>query len=372
MAIKRDYYEVLGVSRDASGEQIKKAFRKLAFQYHPDYNSGSDAEDKFKEISEAYQVLSDNEKRAYYDRYGRMSDANWQTGFEGFDFGGLGDIFDAFFGGATSTGTRRTPRKGADLKTEISLTFEEAVFGADKEINIWRVETCSVCHGVGASPGTQPAKCMECNGSGQVRRVSQSIFGRFVQVVACPRCNGEGAVIHEYCPQCKGDGRQKVKRKVTVTIPPGVSEEHPMRLKGEGSAGIYGGGPGDVYMTFMVKPHELFVRDGNDIFCELHINFAEAALGTTIEIPTLYGDVALKIPAGTQDGKVFNLKGKGVQRIDGRGKGNQLVGIRVVTPQSLDRDQKKLFEMLAESLPGAKISGDMHKGKTDRRRYSFD
>jgi molecular chaperone DnaJ len=372
MAIKRDYYEVLGVSRDASGEQIKKAFRKLAFQYHPDYNSGSDAEDKFKEISEAYQVLSDNEKRAYYDRYGRMSDANWQTGFEGFDFGGLGDIFDAFFGGATSTRTRRTPRKGADLKTEISLTFEEAVFGTDKEINIWRVETCSVCHGVGASPGTQPAKCMECNGSGQVRRVSQSIFGRFVQVVACPRCNGEGTVIHEYCPQCKGDGRQKVKRKVTVTIPPGVSEEHPMRLKGEGSAGIYGGGPGDVYVTFMVKPHELFVRDGNDIFCELHINFAEAALGTTIEIPTLYGDVALKIPAGTQDGKVFNLKGKGVQRIDGRGKGNQLVGIRVVTPQSLDRDQKKLFEMLAESLPGAKISGDMHKGKTDRSRYSFD
>ena len=372
MAIKRDYYEVLGVSRDASGEQIKKAFRKLAFQYHPDYNSGSDAEDKFKEINEAYQVLSDSEKRAQYDRYGRVSDANWQGGFEDFGFGGLGDIFDAFFGGATATRARRSPKKGADLKTEISLTFEEAAFGTDKEIELWRVETCSVCHGVGASPGTQPEKCPECNGSGQVRRVSQSIFGRFVQVVGCPRCNGEGTIITEYCPQCKGDGRQKVKRKIAVKVPAGVSEDHPMRIRGEGSAGIYGGGSGDVYVVFTVKPHELFVRDGNDIFCQMDINFAEAALGTTVEVPTLHGDVTLKIPSGTQDGKVFTFKGKGVQRVDGHGKGNQYVGIRVVTPQSLDKEQKKIFEMLAGSLPGAKISDAKHKEKVDRERYSFD
>jgi molecular chaperone DnaJ len=372
MAIKGDYYEILGVSRNASGEEIKKAFRKLAFQYHPDYNSGPDAEDKFKEINEAYQVLSDGEKRAYYDRFGQVSDANWPSGFEGFGFGGLGDIFDAFFGGATATRTRRAPKRGSDLKTEISLTFEEAVFGVEKEVDIWRVETCSVCHGTGASPGTKPVKCTECEGSGQVRRVSQSIFGRFVQVVVCPRCDGEGTIINEYCPQCKGDGRQKVRRNIKVPVPAGVSEEHPMCIKGEGSAGIYGGGPGDIYVSFSIQRHDLFVRNGNDIFCELEINFAEAALGTTVEVPTLYGDVTLKIPAGTQDGKVFHLKGKGVQRIDGHGKGSQLIGVRVVTPQSLDKEQKKIFETLAQSLPGAKISDAMRKGKTDRGRYSFD
>lgn len=372
MAIKRDFYEVLGVSRDASGEEIKKAFRKLAFQYHPDHNNGPDAEDKFKEINEAYQVLSDSEKRAYYDRFGRVGNANWQTGFEGFDFGGLGDIFDAFFGGATSARSRRVPKKGADIRVELSLTFEEAAFGTSKELEIWRIEYCSICNGLGSSPGTKPDTCPECGGNGQVRRVSQSIFGRFAQVIVCPRCNGEGTVITQFCPQCRGDGKQKLKRKITVNIPAGVSEDYPMRMNGEGSAGIYGGASGDIYVRFSVKPHEFFLRQGDDIFYELPLNFAQAALGTEIEVPTLYGDTTLKIPSGTQDGKIFNLKGKGIQHVHGRGKGDQLVGVRIVTPQSLNREQKKLFEELAKSLPGAKIPDGTRKTRADKSRYSFD
>ncbi len=356
MRASRDYYEILGVPRNASDEQIKKAFRKLAFQYHPDHNGHPDAEAKFKEIYEAYEVLSNREKRASYDRFGQVFDSDWPNSFEGFGFGGLGDIFDAFFSGTTTTRKRRTPQKGADLQARIDLQFEEAVFGATKEIEISRVEICSLCRGVGSEPGTTPQKCPECNGNGQVRRMQQSLFGRFVQVITCPRCDGEGTHIDRLCPQCRGKGRERVKRKIKITIPPGVDSNHPLRVRGEGEAGIYGGSPGDVYITFSVKPHEFFLRDGNDIFYELPINFTQAALGDTVEVPTLDGKTSLKIPAGTQNRKLFHLKGKGVPNPDGRGRGDQIIGIRVVTPDSLNAEQRRLFQELARTLPKARIS----------------
>lgn len=371
MPAERDYYDILGVPRNASNEQIKRAFRKLAFQYHPDHNSSDGAEDSFKEINEAYSVLSDADKRASYDRYGRVV-TDLHGGFEGFNFGGFGDIFDAFFGGATTTSRRRAPQKGANLKTRLTLTFEEAVFGVDKEFEIGRVENCSLCNGLGCKPGTNPEKCPECNGSGQVRRAQQSLFGQFVQVNTCSRCHGEGTVIIHHCPQCKGKGREKMKRKIKVTIPPGVDESYQMRLKGEGEAGIYGGQAGDVYITFSIRSHDFFMREGVDIFYELPINFAQAALGDNVEVPTLDGKTMLKIPPGTQNRKIFHLKGKGVPRLDGKGKGDQLVGIRVLTPQSLDDNQRKLFEELAKTLPNARMPGDDgDKGKNGGVWRSF-
>ncbi len=369
MRAEKDYYETLGVSRNANTEQIKRAFRKLAFQYHPDHNSDPEAEGRFKEINEAYEILSDAEKRASYDRYGRVATSDWPGGFESFNFGGFGDIFEAFFGGATTTTTRRTPKKGADLQTRLNLSFQEAVFGTKKEIEISRVENCSLCRGIGSKPGTNPQKCPDCNGSGQVRRTHESLFGHFVQVTACSRCNGEGTSITDPCPECKGGGRVKVKRKLTFTIPPGVDENYRMRLGGEGQAGVYGGLPGDVYITFSVGSHEVFVREGNDIICELAINFAQAALGGNVEVPTLDGETMLKIPPGTQNGKVFQIKGKGVPRVDGKGRGDQLIQIRIVTPQSLNEKQKKLFEELAGTLPGAEVSGEGAKGKKDRMKF---
>ena len=355
MSDGRDYYEVLGVPRNASDGQIKKAFRKLAFQYHPDHCSDAGTEERFKEASEAYEVLSNAEKRASYDRYGRVINSDWPGGgFEGFSFGGFGDIFDAFFGGATSRTQRRAPQKGEDLKARLELSFEEAVFGVDREVDLWRVENCSHCYGVGSQPGTNPEKCPDCNGSGQVRQSRQSIFGRFEQVGVCTRCKGEGTIIAHPCQQCKGSGREKVRRKINVTIPAGIDNGYRMRLKGEGQAGIYGGSAGDVYITFSVKPHKFFVREGDDILYTLPINFTQAALGDTVEVPTLDGEATLKIPQGTQHGKVFNLKGKGVHRLDGRGRGNLLVGVSITTPQSLDSNQRKLFEELAKTLPKAK------------------
>ncbi len=361
MASKRDYYEILGVSRNASNEEIKRAFRKLAFQYHPDHNRNDGAEDLFKEINEAYEVLSDDQKRSSYDRYGRVIDSDWGS-FDGFSFGGLGDIFDAFFGGAATASRSRSPQKGSDLQTKVSLTFEEACFGVEKEIEIWRIEKCFLCNGIGAKPGTNPQRCSSCNGNGQVRRTHQSLFGQFTQVTTCPSCNGEGTSIAEPCPQCKGNGREKVKRKIDISIPAGVEESYRMRLRGEGQAGVYGGSPGDVYINFSIGSHKLFVREGNDIHFELPINFAQAALGSDIEIPTLDGSTMLKVPSGTQHGKIFSLKGKGVQSLDGKGKGNQYVKVCVVTPESLDGNQRRLMEELAKTLPAKDLDG-WHKSK---------
>ncbi len=348
MAIKRDYYQILGVSRNATDDEIKKAFRRLAFQYHPDHNKEPGAEEKFKEINEAYEVLSDPEKRANYDRYGQPVAPGW--GFKGFDFGGFGDIFEAFFGGTTTT-AQRVPQKGADLQTRLVISFKEAVFGCQKEVELERVEVCASCYGVGSHPGTNPQKCPECSGTGQVRRVQQSLFGRFVNITTCHRCHGQGTVITNPCSQCHGTGRHKVKRKVTVHIPPGVDDGQQLRLTGEGEAGFFGGSSGNLYINLSVRPHRFFQRDGENIIYELSINFAQAALGAEIEIPTLNGPITLSVPPGTQHGKILRLKGKGVPHLNDKGRGDQLVRISLVTPKSLDERQRKLFEELAKILP---------------------
>ena len=358
MAMKQDYYEVLGVPRNASEEEIKRAFRKLAFQYHPDHNKDSNAEEKFKEINEAYQVLSNREKRTSYDRYGHIATEGEQVSSD-FGFGGLGDIFESFFNfGETPFGrtTHHIPRKGENLQTHLTISFEEAVFGCEKEVEIQHIEICPVCHGTGCSPGTNPRTCPECQGQGQVRKYQRSIFGQFSHITTCPRCSGRGTIITNSCPQCHGEGRIRAKRKLTVDIPAGVDDNCQLCLNGEGDAGLYGGAIGDLYVRLLVKPHSLFHREGSDILYELPVNFAQAALGDEIDIPSLDEKLNLKIPPGTQNGEFFRLKGKGIPHLNGRGKGDQLVRIRIVTPQHLNGEQKKLFQQLAETLPKAKLS----------------
>ena len=350
MAVKRDYYEVLGVSRDASSEEIKKAFRRLAFEYHPDRNREDGAEAKFKEVNEAYEVLSDADKRASYDQFGHSgAEGLFGRGFEGFDFGGFGDIFEAFFGG-TGTATRQTPRQGSDLRYRVSISFEEAALGCEKEIEISRVEVCDTCRGTRSKPGSQPERCPNCDGSGQIKRVQRSLFGQFINTTVCNQCHGEGRLVTEPCPDCKGSGTQKHKRKISVNIPAGVDNGNSIRLSGEGDAGSRGGPAGNLYVVLSVARHEFFEREGDDVLYELPVNFAQAALGTEIEIPTLYGSTKLKIPAGSQSGRVFRLKDKGINRLHSHGRGDQLVQLRVVTPESLNREQRKLFEELARSL----------------------
>jgi len=351
VAIKQDYYELLGVPRSASDEEIKKAFRKLAKLHHPDRNREPGAEEKFKEINEAYQVLSDPEKRHRYDRYGRV---DIEGGFSDFGFGGLGDIFESFWNGfGTPFGrtAQRVPQKGDSLQSHLTLSFEEAVFGCNKEVEIERIEFCPSCHGIGSEHGTNPETCPDCRGTGQVRRVQQSIFGRFTHITTCSRCGGSGAVINNPCPQCKGRGRIKVKRKITVNIPAGVDDGYRLRLDGEGNAGLYGGSPGDLYVTLSAKSHNLFHRDGSDILYELSINFAQAALGDEVRVPSLDGKVELRIPPGTQNGKTFRLKGKGIPHVDARGRGDLLVKVSITTPEHLDKNQRHLFEELAKVLP---------------------
>lgn len=356
MAVKRDYYEVLGVTRSSSENDIKKAFRKLAFQYHPDHNKDSDATEKFKEISEAYQVLSNSEKRDTYNRYGRI-DGGGMDGFSG--FGDLGEIFESFFGGFSGTsfgGARsRSPQRGDNLQASLIISFEEAAFGCRKEVEVQRIEYCPSCQGIGSQEGKKPEKCSDCQGTGQVKKVQQSIFGRFSHVSACPRCKGNGSVITDPCSQCHGQGRIRVRRKLEIDIPAGVDDGYQMMVEGEGEAGLFGGGAGSLYVSFSVKPHKLFRRDGADILCESAINFAQAALGDEIAIPSLNGEQTLKIPAGTQSGKIFRIKGKGVSQVNGRGKGDQFVKVFVVTPGGLDKQQQQLFKELAKKLPQAQL-----------------
>jgi molecular chaperone DnaJ len=350
MVVKRDYYEVLGVPRDASSEDIKKAFRKLAFQYHPDRNREDGAAEKFKEINEAYEVLSDADKRSAYDRFGHGGAENiFGRGFEGFDMGGFGDIFEAFFGG-TATASRQTPRRGSDIRTHITVSFEEAALGAEKGIEINRTEVCDTCRGTRSKPGAQPQRCPECNGTGQIRRVQRSIFGQFINTAACGRCRGEGTLITDPCPDCRGSGFQKHRRHIVVSVPPGIDDNNTIRMTGEGDAGYRGGSAGNLYVDISVTKHKFFTREGNNVIYELPVNFAQAALGTEVAVPTLYGDSKLKIPAGSQTGKIFRIKDKGIPRLHGMGRGDQLVILRVVTPESLTKDQRKLFEELAKSL----------------------
>ena len=350
MPTKRDYYDILGVGRDATDEDIKKAFRKLAFRYHPDHNHGDGAEAQFKELNEAYQVLSDPDKRAAYDRFGHGgAEGLFGQGFEGFEFGGLGDIFDVFFGG-TGTATRNAPQRGADLHYATTINFEEAAFGCEREINISRTENCSVCQGTGSKPGTEPSRCPGCNGTGQIRHTRQTLFGRFVNTTVCSQCHGEGKIITEPCPECRGSGRRKHQRNILVKIPAGVDNGTEICLSGEGDAGARGSLSGNLYVTVSVRQHEFFTRDGDDIHYELPVNFAQAALGAEVEIPTIDGKTNLKIPPGSQTGTVFRIKSKGFPHLHRSGRGDQLVSLFVATPQSLTRRQRELLRELADSL----------------------
>ncbi len=357
MAVKRDYYEVLGVSRDATDEEVKKAFRKLAFKYHPDRNREDRAAEKFKEVNEAYEVLSDANKRAAYDRFGHGgADGFFGRGFEGFDFGGFGDIFEAFFGGAGTT-TRQAPRRGADLRCKIAISFEEAALGCEKEIEITRTEVCSTCQGTGSKPGSQPSRCPGCDGTGQIRRVQRSLFGQFINTAVCSQCHGEGRIITDPCRECKGTGFQKRKRRISVRVPAGVDDGNGIRLSGEGDAGSRGGSPGNLYVVLSVTRHDFFSREGEDVIYELPVNFAQAALGAEVEVPTLYGETKLKIPSGSQTGKVFRLKDRGIPYLHGSGRGDQLVRLLVVTPESLTKEQRQMFEELAKSLGSIRRAG---------------
>lgn len=348
---KRDYYEALGVSREASADEIKKAYRKLARQYHPDANPDKkeEAEEKFKEIAEAYEVLSDPEKRANYDRFGHAG-VNGQGfgGFEGFsgtDFGGLGDIFDMFFGGGGRS--RRGPEKGPDLKVELEVSFEEAAFGLEKDIRVPRTEACGTCGGSGAAPGTKARTCSACNGTGQIQYAQNTPFGRIVQSRTCDRCRGAGKVIEKPCPTCHGSGQVKRTKTINVRVPAGVDNGTRLRVSGEGEAGLRGGPRGDLYVYIYVRPHKFFRRDGNDVVVEMPLSFAQAALGDEIEVDTLDGKAAVKIPEGTQNGTVFRLRGKGIPDLHGYGRGDQLVRVKVVTPTRLTDKQKELLREFA-------------------------
>ncbi|MBE4908036.1 molecular chaperone DnaJ [Bacillus luteolus] len=360
---KRDYYEVLGVSKSASKDEIKKAYRKLSKQYHPDINKAEDAAEKFKEVKEAYEVLSDDQKRSHYDQFGH-TDPN--QGFGGFggggDFGGgfgFEDIFSSIFGGGGRRRDPNAPRQGADLQYTMTLKFEDAVFGKETDIEIPREETCDTCDGSGAKPGTKASTCSHCNGSGQLNVEQNTPFGRIVNRRVCNHCNGTGKSIPHKCSTCSGTGKVKKRKKIHVKIPAGVDDGQQLRVAGQGEPGVNGGPPGDLYVVFQVRGHEFFERDGDDIYCEMPLTFAQAALGDEVEVPTLHGKVKLKIPAGTQTGTKFRLRGKGVQNVRGYGQGDQHIQIRVITPTKLTEKQKQLLREFSD-LSGHEAPDEQH------------
>ncbi len=370
----RDYYDVLGVHRNASQDEIKQAFRRLARQYHPDVSEATDAEERFKEINEAYQVLSDERLRAAYDRYGHAGVGNATSG--GFSGGmpGFEDIFEEIFGsfgfGGFGGRSRRRATRGRDLRYDLTLSFEEAVFGTEVEIEVTRQETCETCHGNRAAPGSQKRTCPECHGRGQVRRIQQAFGFSVVNVVTCPRCKGTGEIVETPCPTCHGTGIQHKTRTLSVKIPPGVDDGMQVRLGGEGEPSNNGGPHGDLYVVIHVRPHEFFKRRDNDIILELSINVAQAALGDVIEVPTVDGPAEMTIPPGTQSGKVIRLRGHGVPKLrrDGStgGRGDQLVVLNVEVPTKLTREQRELFEQLAQTL-GRKVTPQkVGRGFVDR------
>lgn len=366
MAEKRDFYEVLGVSKDASADDIKKAYRKLARKYHPDLNKDNpEAAEKFKECSEAYSVLSDDQKRAQYDQFGMAAFENGGAGgaggfggfegFGGFGAGGFGngmeDIFDMFFGGAggrRGSQADKGPQRGSDLRFDLNLTFEEAAFGVEKEISLYRDETCDHCHGNCAEPGSKVETCPDCHGTGQIRVVQNTMLGQMQTVRPCPKCHGEGKIISDPCHECRGTGMVKKQKNLKVKVPAGVADGSRLRVANEGAAGPKGGPNGDLYVYLFVKPHKFFERDGNDVYCEVPINIVQASLGAEVEVPTLDGKVVMKVPEGTQPGRVMRLRGKGIPRLRGTGRGDQLVRIKVVVPTKLTERQKAVLRNFAD------------------------
>ncbi len=363
MAEQRDLYEVLGLQKGASDEEIKKAYRKLAKKYHPDLNPGDkEAEQKMKEVNGAYEVLSDSEKKARYDQYGFAGiDPNYAGGAAGGGFGGfgdidLGDIFGSMFGGGFGGGfggqsqTRNGPRKGETLRINLTLTFEEAVFGCEKSVSVTRNESCSDCGGTGAQKGTSPETCPVCRGAGQVKTTQRTPFGVFSSAAPCQNCKGTGKIIKEPCKTCSGNGRIRKTRTIQVKIPAGIDDGQTISLRGEGNGGIQGGPAGDLYVTVSVKEHKMFKRDGQDIILEMPISFAQAALGATLIVPTVDGKVQYDLPEGTQTGTVFRLRGSGVPNISGRGRGDQYVKVTVEVPRNLSAEQKELLRKFDDDI----------------------
>ncbi|MET3682461.1 molecular chaperone DnaJ [Alkalibacillus flavidus] len=344
---KRDYYEVLGVSQDASKDEIKKAYRKLARQYHPDVSEEENADEKFKEAKEAYETLSDDQKRQQYDRFGHAGGQQGQGGFGAEGFGDFSDIFDMFFGG----GGRRdpnAPRQGQDLQYTMEIDFEEAVFGKETTIQIPKDEDCETCDGSGAKPGSNVSTCSHCGGSGQMNVEQNTPFGRVVNRRVCQHCSGTGQFVEEKCSTCGGDGKVRKHQKIDINIPGGIEDGQQIRVTGQGRAGVNGGPPGDLFVLVRVKRHEFFERDGDDILCEIPITFTQAALGDELEVPTVHGRVKLKIPAGTQTGTHFRLKGKGAPNVHGYGQGDQHILVKVMVPKNLNDRQKELLREFHE------------------------
>lgn len=387
MSEKRDYYEVLGVEKGASEAEIKKAFKKMARKYHPDLNRDNPkaAEEKFKEVNEAYEVLSDPQKKAQYDQFGHAAFENgmgggggaggFGGGFGGFGGGGFGgnaegfgDIFDMFFGGGGGRSRRPGPERGNDLRYDLEVSFEEAAFGKEVELNIPRTENCSSCHGTGAAAGTQPEECPKCHGSGQVQYAQNTPFGRIVNARSCDRCGGTGKIIKTPCKDCSGTGKKRVRRKINVKIPAGVDQGSRIRVNGGGEAGVRGGENGDLYVYIFVKPHKLFKRDGTDVLCEVPVSFVQAALGDTVEVPTLDGKVEMKIPSGIQSGTVLRLKNRGIPFLRGSGRGDQHVRVKVLTPQKLSSKQKKLLEEFGE-LCGENVNPEQKSWKDSVKKF---
>jgi molecular chaperone DnaJ len=361
---KRDYYEVLGIGRGASDDDIKRAYRKLALQFHPDRNKAPDAEARFKEVTEAYQVLSDGEKRGLYDRYGHAAfDRNGGAGVDFGNFAGLNieDIFESFFG--ASRGARQRVQRGQDLRYDMTVALEDAVFGTSREVTINKHVACTVCTGSGLEPGTQPERCSRCNGSGEIRRVQQSIFGQFVNVTLCDRCNGEGSIIANPCHECQGRGVVRARKTLSVTIPQGSEDGLQLRLSGEGEPAPRGGQPGHLYVVLHVQAHRYFKRHGNDLLVEVPINVAQAALGDEFKVPTLDGkEVSIKVPPGTQNGRIVRLRGEGVPYLREHGRGDMQVHLRVKIPTELSDDQKRLFQQLGETF--GSIDNTPHENKS--------
>ena len=359
MADKRDYYEVLGVNKGATDDEIKKAYRKLARKYHPDLNKDNpEAAEKFKEIGEAYEILSDKDKRARYDQFGFAGvDPNYGAG-QGGGFGGgfgfedvdLGDIFGSFFGGGGSrTNRANAPRPGESIRRTVMLNFEEAAFGCEKEIEIERVEQCTECGGTGAEKGYTPETCSNCHGTGTVKQTQRTPFGAFSSTGPCPNCRGTGKIIKKPCKKCRGTGQERRSRKLSVKIPAGIDDGQSVALRGQGGAGVNGGPAGDVIVTVSIRPHPLFQRDGYDVWCEVPISYAQACLGDKLIVPTIDGKVEYTMPAGTQPGTVFRMRGKGIQAVNGRGRGDQFVKVTLEVPKNLSDHQKDLLRKLEDS-----------------------